>query len=213
MVVPYYNPGPNLIGHVAQVIALLRDRGVSFEVIAVSDGSTDGSDSGLEQLGPEVQVVHLPVNQGKGHALRLGLGLGRGRYLGELHNLHPDADSGDQRGNVERYCRQLGHDYLDDGPTVQFAGEVRDHDRLRVTFSAQLVYGDVTFGDADRPDAGHGVQLRCCLRGFGRDGHVRQLHVPDSGNDSCDQRRCVKRNHDYFGHPYVDHRPAFHITG
>ena len=82
MVVPYYNPGPNLIGHVAQVIALLRDRGVSFEVIAVSDGSTDGSDSGLEQLGPEVQVVHLPVNQGKGHALRLGLGLGRGRYLG-----------------------------------------------------------------------------------------------------------------------------------
>ena len=82
IVVPYYNPGRNLVGHVAQVIELLRDRGVSFEVIAVSDGSTDGSDAGLEQLGPEVQVVHLPVNQGKGHALREGLGLGRGRYLG-----------------------------------------------------------------------------------------------------------------------------------
>jgi glycosyltransferase involved in cell wall biosynthesis len=82
VVVPYYNPGHNLVGHVAQVIELLRDRGVSFEVIAVSDGSTDGSDAGLEQLGPEVQVVHLPVNQGKGHALRVGLGLGRGSYLG-----------------------------------------------------------------------------------------------------------------------------------
>ena len=82
VVVPYYNPGHNLVGHVAQVIELLRDRGVSFEVIAVSDGSTDGSDAGLEQLGPEVQVVHLPVNQGKGHALRVGLGLGRGGYLG-----------------------------------------------------------------------------------------------------------------------------------
>jgi glycosyltransferase involved in cell wall biosynthesis len=82
IVVPYYNPGGSLVGHVAQVIELLRDRRVSFEVIAVSDGSTDGSDAGLEQLGPEVQVVHLPVNQGKGHALRVGLGLGRGSYLG-----------------------------------------------------------------------------------------------------------------------------------
>jgi glycosyltransferase involved in cell wall biosynthesis len=82
VVVPYYNPGPNLAGHVARVIELLRARGVSFEVIAVSDGSTDGSDAGLEQLGPEVQVVCLPVNQGKGRALRVGFGLGRGRYIG-----------------------------------------------------------------------------------------------------------------------------------
>jgi len=82
VVVPYYNPGPNLAGHVAQVIELLRDRGVSFEVIAVSDGSTDGNDVGLTDLGTEVQVVYLPVNQGKGHALRVGLGLGRGSYLG-----------------------------------------------------------------------------------------------------------------------------------
>ena len=82
VVVPYYNPGPNLAGHVAQVIELLRDRGVRFEVIAVSDGSTDGSDAGLAELGDEVQVVYLPVNQGKGHALRVGLGLGRGSYLG-----------------------------------------------------------------------------------------------------------------------------------
>jgi len=82
VVVPYYNPGPNLAGHIAEVTALLRDRGIGFEVIAVSDGSTDGNDAGLEELGPEIKVVHLPVNQGKGHALRVGLGLGRGRYLG-----------------------------------------------------------------------------------------------------------------------------------
>ena len=82
VVVPYYNPGPGLIGHVTQVIELLRARQVAFEVIAVSDGSTDGSDAGLEQLGPEVHVVHLPSNQGKGRALRVGLSLGHGRYLG-----------------------------------------------------------------------------------------------------------------------------------
>ena len=82
IVVPYYNPGPNLAGHVAQVIEVLREREVSFEVIAVSDGSTDGNDVGLAELGPEVQVIHLPINQGKGRALRVGFGLGRGSYLG-----------------------------------------------------------------------------------------------------------------------------------
>ncbi|MGA2529170.1 MAG: glycosyltransferase [Acidimicrobiales bacterium] len=82
IVVPYFNPGPSLVGHVAQVITLLRDRKVAFEVIAVSDGSTDGNDAGLGQLGPEVKLVHLPVNKGKGRALRVGLSLGRGRYLG-----------------------------------------------------------------------------------------------------------------------------------
>ncbi|MGA3214301.1 MAG: glycosyltransferase [Acidimicrobiales bacterium] len=82
VVVPYYNPGPSLVGHIEQVTAVLRQRRVSFEVIAVSDGSTDGNDAGLEKIGAEVRVVHLPVNQGKGHALRVGLGLGRGRYLG-----------------------------------------------------------------------------------------------------------------------------------
>ena len=30
VVVPYYNPGPNLAGHIAQVIELLRDRGDQF---------------------------------------------------------------------------------------------------------------------------------------------------------------------------------------
>ncbi len=82
VVVPYYNPGPNLVRHISQVIELLRHRGIRFEVIAVSDGSTDGSDAGLTDLGADVRVVYLPVNQGKGHALRVGLGLGRGNYLG-----------------------------------------------------------------------------------------------------------------------------------
>ena len=81
VVVPYYNPGPNLAGHIAQVIKLLRDRGVSFEVIAVSDGSTDGSEALLVDR-EHVRVLRLPKNQGKGAALRLGLTQGRGRYLG-----------------------------------------------------------------------------------------------------------------------------------
>src|SRR5213079_2015740 len=52
-------------------------------VIAVSDGSTDGSDRSLEGLsGEHLRCIALPRNSGKGEALRVGLAMGRGRYLG-----------------------------------------------------------------------------------------------------------------------------------
>lgn len=82
VVVPYYNPGPRLIGHVAELVQVLRASGLESEIIAVSDGTVDGSDEGLEQLGPEVRVVRLASNMGKGMAIRVGLSHGRGAYLG-----------------------------------------------------------------------------------------------------------------------------------
>lgn len=83
VVVPFYNPGVALGRHVGEIAAVLEDRGVSYEVIAVSDGSTDGSVETLRSLCPEtVRCVELPINMGKGEALRVGLAAGRGRYLG-----------------------------------------------------------------------------------------------------------------------------------
>ncbi|HTZ08218.1 MAG TPA: glycosyltransferase [Acidimicrobiales bacterium] len=82
VVVPYYNPGPVLRTTVERAVDVLRDAGVSFEVVAVSDGSTDGSEASLEGLHPDVVVrVALP-HAGKGSAVRAGLARGRGRYLG-----------------------------------------------------------------------------------------------------------------------------------
>ncbi len=85
MVVPYYNPGPRFVPNMVGLAAALGDAGLSFEVIAVSDGSTDGADATLG--GPPGQAgwlrrVELGENQGKGEALRVGLSEGRGRYLG-----------------------------------------------------------------------------------------------------------------------------------
>ena len=59
-----------------------RASDLSFEVIAVSDGSSDGSDEKLESLGSELRVIRLPTNSGKGYALKSGFCVGRGRYLG-----------------------------------------------------------------------------------------------------------------------------------
>ncbi len=85
IVVPYYNPGPALRDTIDETVAVLTEAGVTFEVIAVSDGSTDGSDSTLAGLPDEtVRRVVLEENQGKGQALQVGLAMGGGRYLGFL---------------------------------------------------------------------------------------------------------------------------------
>ncbi len=83
IVVPYYNPGNRLRTTVEDMVRVLDASGMTFEIITVSDGSTDGSPFTLEGF-PEsvVRRMNFAENVGKGHALRAGLGLGRGRYLG-----------------------------------------------------------------------------------------------------------------------------------
>jgi glycosyltransferase involved in cell wall biosynthesis/O-antigen/teichoic acid export membrane protein len=85
VVVPYYNPGQLLIPTMGRLLAVLDNSGATYEVIAVSDGSTDGSDQELDTAlagRPQLTNVVLARNQGKGAALRVGLARGRGRYLG-----------------------------------------------------------------------------------------------------------------------------------
>lgn len=83
VVVPFYNPGPAVRRHVIGILQVLERSGIDFEVIAVADGCTDGSERHLEDLRSErLRLVTNPSNGGKGAALRTGLALGRGRYLG-----------------------------------------------------------------------------------------------------------------------------------
>ncbi|MGO9344136.1 MAG: glycosyltransferase [Acidimicrobiales bacterium] len=83
IVMPYYNPGDRLGRNVSDVVAVLERTELDFEVIAVSDGSTDGSGASLEPLEHgRVRRIDLARHKGKGEALRVGLTEGRGRYLG-----------------------------------------------------------------------------------------------------------------------------------
>ena len=83
VVMPYYNPGALLRATVERTVEVLRASGASFEVVTVSDGSTDGSDRTLDDVAPDVVTrVVLPTRGGKGQAVRAGLERGRGRYLG-----------------------------------------------------------------------------------------------------------------------------------
>jgi O-antigen/teichoic acid export membrane protein len=83
IVVPFLNPGEALSSHVQSIVDVLESRGISFEIIAVDDGSTDGSKQSLEDMGHDsLRLVSLSENRGKGEALRTGLSRGKGRYLG-----------------------------------------------------------------------------------------------------------------------------------
>ena len=83
VVVPYFNPGERVRETVDELLRTLSRTGTTFEVIAVSDGSTDGSEQALAGLPRDlVRTVRLQRNHGKGEALRVGFTLGRGRFLG-----------------------------------------------------------------------------------------------------------------------------------
>jgi glycosyltransferase involved in cell wall biosynthesis len=83
LVIPFFNPGPVVRSTVERARQALQTTGRSFEILAVSDGSTDGSAEMLVGMFPDsLRTVALATNRGKGYAVRRGFELGRGRYLG-----------------------------------------------------------------------------------------------------------------------------------
>jgi uncharacterized protein (DUF2062 family) len=80
--VPVYNH----VGTVGEVVRALR--GLGATVLAVDDGSTDGSGDAAEAAGAE--VLRLPTNHGKGAALSAGFALAASR--GFTQALTCDAD-------------------------------------------------------------------------------------------------------------------------
>jgi dolichol-phosphate mannosyltransferase len=81
IVIPAYNEERFIGTLLAQVRAVpLADLGVSREVIVVDDCSRD-STAEIVSRAPDVRLHRLPVNSGKGAAVRAGIGLATGDYL------------------------------------------------------------------------------------------------------------------------------------
>lgn len=99
VLIPSYNSGPLLRQTLAEVLEVWND------VFVVIDGSTDGSDAGLEELGKSgdanLRVLRLPVNCGKGAAVLEGIGLAQ--QQGFTHALAMDADGQHPADHVRRY--------------------------------------------------------------------------------------------------------------
>ena len=87
VVIPAYNESNRLGSTLASVTRFFDSRSVAFEVIVVSDGSTDETASVARSGGDRVTLVELPENRGKGAAVRSGVLESRGEVV-----LFTDAD-------------------------------------------------------------------------------------------------------------------------
>lgn len=84
VVMPMYNEEKVISQNVQTVIETLESLGVSWEVILVNDGSTDGTlriVTEEAQKTPHLRIVSYDVNRGRGYALRMGFQEAKGEFI------------------------------------------------------------------------------------------------------------------------------------
>jgi dolichyl-phosphate beta-glucosyltransferase len=82
VLIPAFNEAARIARAVRESLAALESEGAPGEVLCVDDGSTDGTAHEVLALGdPRVRLLRLPVNRGKGAAVRAGVFAARGRIV------------------------------------------------------------------------------------------------------------------------------------
>lgn len=82
IVIPAYNESLRLGPTLRRVVDYLRQRGVSYEVLVVDDGSADDTSEVARQFEPEgIRVLRQEVNRGKGAVIKVGVLASRGREV------------------------------------------------------------------------------------------------------------------------------------
>jgi dolichyl-phosphate beta-glucosyltransferase len=126
IVIPCYNEEERLPRTIEQIERYLDGKGVSYELILVDDGSTDGTrmvmDAAAERNG-FVRLEALPRNRGKGRALADGVAASKGAEI-----LVTDADLSTPIEEVEKLQAEL-----DDGAGVAIASRALRASRVEVS--------------------------------------------------------------------------------
>jgi dolichyl-phosphate beta-glucosyltransferase len=105
VIIPAFNEERRLPPTLIDIIDLLDTRSTPYEVIVVDDGSTDGTSDVVrkfERIRPHVRLLRLPVNGGKGNAVRTGMLNARGRWL-----IFTDADGATPFIEFERLMKAV----------------------------------------------------------------------------------------------------------
>jgi dolichyl-phosphate beta-glucosyltransferase len=100
IVIPAYNEELRLERTVRDAVEYFRSTRRSFELIVVDDGSRDETTGLVRRLSdqlPEVRLIRLAANHGKGYAVRSGVVNSQGRLV-----LFADADGATPFAEIER---------------------------------------------------------------------------------------------------------------
>jgi dolichol-phosphate mannosyltransferase len=84
VIIPMFNEAENAVATVRRVQETLSRFPEPWEIIAVNDGSTDGTFGllqGLAEADSRVRVLSYPRNSGRGKALRVGFKAARGQWV------------------------------------------------------------------------------------------------------------------------------------
>jgi glycosyltransferase involved in cell wall biosynthesis len=131
VVLPAYNERDNLAELVPEARAALRGAGVTFEVVVVDDGSTDGTADLMRELAaPDVVSVRLRRNAGKSAALSAGLARAQGEYVVLM-----DADGQDDPSQIPRLLAALD---ADEGVDLVTGRRAVRHDRFVKRITSRL---------------------------------------------------------------------------
>lgn len=84
VIVPIHNEEGSVEQNLSHIVSFLRRSKLTFEVIAVNDGSTDATELLLGRITtcfPELTLVSYAINAGKGNALQKGISATTGRWV------------------------------------------------------------------------------------------------------------------------------------
>lgn len=108
-VIPFMNEAPTLRPLFERIAAEVKQRGATFEVIFIDDGSTDDGVKVVEELiaeHPDLKLIELRGNFGKSAALAAGFDEAQGDIVFTL-----DADLQDDPKEIPRFLEKLDEGY------------------------------------------------------------------------------------------------------
>ncbi len=112
VILPVYNEAENIERVISEIDAVLTRTGKGFEIIAIDDGSRDGSQKILETIAnsnPQVRALFFRANRGQSAAFDAGFRHVSGKYVVTM-----DADGQNDPNDIPRMIQHMesGYDFV-----------------------------------------------------------------------------------------------------
>jgi glycosyltransferase involved in cell wall biosynthesis len=211
VIVPVFNERTT----VAEIIRRIRavDIPLVVDVIAIDDGSSDGTDKVLAALEDStVRVLTHPVNQGKGAAIRSGLAIARGDLVliqdadleydpedwprllspilrGKARVVYGSRFTGERRNMMPLHW--IGNRFLSLVTNVLYSSTLSDMETCYKLFDREVIEGIVV--QSDRFDFEPEITAKVLRRGF----RIYEVPISYAGRETTEGKKITWR--DGFG--------------